>query len=155
MIMTSHGDENEPDRIQYAEALSFLKNSNCNNRQPPQQLPLPPPLPQQQMSAAMQKSLLELGERLTCSLCAGILVQPVTIPCGHTFCCRCIDRHTDHSWTCPSTYIIGMSVDRGVFFFLSDFVYLTTLFIYLFSLHLCTSSHHEKCQFQISKSQFV
>jgi hypothetical protein len=28
-------------------------------------------------------------------------VAPVTTPCGHTFCRRCLDRSLDHSAECP------------------------------------------------------
>ncbi|KAE8588869.1 hypothetical protein XENTR_v10022786 [Xenopus tropicalis] len=32
---------------------------------------------------------------LTCSLCWEIYTDPVTLPCGHNFCLRCIGRHWD------------------------------------------------------------
>ena len=34
----------------------------------------------------------------TCGSCRGLLVDPVTIPCGHTFCRKCLER--DVSKTC-------------------------------------------------------
>lgn len=36
-----------------------------------------------------------------CPLCMQIMVAPVTTPCGHTFCRRCLDRSLDHSPVCP------------------------------------------------------
>lgn len=36
-----------------------------------------------------------------CSLCTGIVYEPVTITCGHSFCSPCLKRAFDHSQTCP------------------------------------------------------
>lgn len=36
-----------------------------------------------------------------CPLCIQVMVAPVTTPCGHTFCRRCLDRSLDHSAECP------------------------------------------------------
>ncbi|KAK2715968.1 hypothetical protein QYM36_010507 [Artemia franciscana] len=36
-----------------------------------------------------------------CTLCYRLLWQPVTIPCGHTFCKCCLQRCLDHSSQCP------------------------------------------------------
>lgn len=36
-----------------------------------------------------------------CSLCFRILWQPVTTPCGHSFCRMCLDRCLDHQPSCP------------------------------------------------------
>ncbi|EFJ49164.1 hypothetical protein VOLCADRAFT_104368 [Volvox carteri f. nagariensis] len=36
-----------------------------------------------------------------CSLCAGLLYEPVTTPCGHTFCRECFARAIDHRPRCP------------------------------------------------------
>jgi hypothetical protein len=38
---------------------------------------------------------------LECSLCYRLLFQPVTTPCGHSFCCSCLDRSLDHQDRCP------------------------------------------------------
>jgi zinc finger of C3HC4-type, RING len=54
-------------------------------------------------SEAMRRSLRTIQNSLECHLCENVLTEPVTIPCGHTFCCNCIDRHIDNSWYCPST----------------------------------------------------
>lgn len=40
-------------------------------------------------------------EDLECGLCYRLFYQPVTTPCGHTFCRKCLDRCLDHTVTCP------------------------------------------------------
>ena len=36
-----------------------------------------------------------------CPLCMRLLWQPITTPCGHTFCRVCLDRSLDHNSVCP------------------------------------------------------
>ncbi|XP_055499981.1 LON peptidase N-terminal domain and RING finger protein 3-like isoform X2 [Leucoraja erinacea] len=38
---------------------------------------------------------------LECSLCMRLFYEPITTPCGHTFCLKCIERCMDHSPKCP------------------------------------------------------
>ncbi|XP_054890185.1 LON peptidase N-terminal domain and RING finger protein 3-like [Poeciliopsis prolifica] len=38
---------------------------------------------------------------LECSLCMRLFYEPVTTPCGHTFCLQCLERCLDHSPKCP------------------------------------------------------
>ncbi|XP_039218291.1 LON peptidase N-terminal domain and RING finger protein 3 isoform X1 [Crotalus tigris] len=38
---------------------------------------------------------------LECSLCMRLFYEPVTTPCGHTFCLRCLERCLDHNPECP------------------------------------------------------
>ncbi|XP_019725336.1 LON peptidase N-terminal domain and RING finger protein 3-like [Hippocampus comes] len=38
---------------------------------------------------------------LECSLCMRLLYEPVTTPCGHTFCLQCLKRCLDHNPKCP------------------------------------------------------
>ncbi|EPQ59241.1 hypothetical protein GLOTRDRAFT_70507, partial [Gloeophyllum trabeum ATCC 11539] len=50
------------------------------------------------LSAKLEKELM--GE-LTCEICYMLLHQPVTTPCQHTFCAKCLQRSLDHSNACP------------------------------------------------------
>ncbi|PWY99211.1 hypothetical protein BCV70DRAFT_163767 [Testicularia cyperi] len=43
----------------------------------------------------------ELLENLECQLCYLLLYQPLTTPCGHTFCKPCFARSLDHGNRCP------------------------------------------------------
>ncbi|XP_071373790.1 LON peptidase N-terminal domain and RING finger protein 1 isoform X2 [Centroberyx affinis] len=36
-----------------------------------------------------------------CPLCIRLFFEPVTTPCGHTFCKNCIERSLDHNFRCP------------------------------------------------------
>ncbi|KAJ8281735.1 hypothetical protein COCON_G00042540 [Conger conger] len=38
---------------------------------------------------------------LECSLCMRLFFEPVTTPCGHTFCLKCLERCLDHNSKCP------------------------------------------------------
>uniref|UniRef100_A0A8C7G6F5 LON peptidase N-terminal domain and ring finger 1 n=2 Tax=Oncorhynchus kisutch TaxID=8019 RepID=A0A8C7G6F5_ONCKI len=38
---------------------------------------------------------------LECSLCFRLFYEPVTAPCGHTFCKNCLERCLDHTPQCP------------------------------------------------------
>ncbi|KIJ70544.1 hypothetical protein HYDPIDRAFT_105286 [Hydnomerulius pinastri MD-312] len=42
-----------------------------------------------------------LATELTCEICFMLLNQPVTTPCQHTFCSKCLQRSLDHSMLCP------------------------------------------------------
>ncbi|KGL79806.1 LON peptidase N-terminal domain and RING finger protein 1, partial [Tinamus guttatus] len=44
--------------------------------------------------------LLSLSD-LECSLCIRLFFEPVTTPCGHTFCKECLERCLDHRPNCP------------------------------------------------------
>ncbi|XP_010011981.1 PREDICTED: LON peptidase N-terminal domain and RING finger protein 1-like [Nestor notabilis] len=38
---------------------------------------------------------------MECSLCIRMFFEPVTTPCGHTFCKECLERCLDHRPNCP------------------------------------------------------
>ncbi|XP_028313433.1 LON peptidase N-terminal domain and RING finger protein 1 isoform X2 [Gouania willdenowi] len=46
------------------------------------------------------EDLLDPNE-LECSLCMRLFYEPVTTPCGHTFCKKCLERCLDHTPQCP------------------------------------------------------
>ncbi|KAH9977967.1 PUA-like domain-containing protein [Lactifluus volemus] len=43
----------------------------------------------------------ELFNELTCEICLMLLYQPITSPCQHTFCTKCLYRSLDHGNQCP------------------------------------------------------
>lgn len=40
-------------------------------------------------------------KELDCHVCYNLMLDPVTTPCGHTFCRKCLKRILDHSSICP------------------------------------------------------
>ncbi|XP_009979077.1 PREDICTED: LON peptidase N-terminal domain and RING finger protein 1-like, partial [Tauraco erythrolophus] len=46
------------------------------------------------------RELLSVAD-LECSLCIRMFFEPVTTPCGHTFCKECLERCLDHRPNCP------------------------------------------------------
>jgi len=46
------------------------------------------------------QDLLDAND-LECSLCMRLFYEPVTTPCGHTFCKSCLERCLDHTLQCP------------------------------------------------------
>lgn len=45
--------------------------------------------------------LSELQSELECQVCVQLFHEPMTTPCGHTFCAKCLARTLDHSDKCP------------------------------------------------------
>ena len=43
----------------------------------------------------------ELQSELECQVCVQLFHDPITTPCGHTFCQKCLARSLDHSDKCP------------------------------------------------------
>ncbi|KAM6075671.1 LON peptidase N-terminal domain and RING finger protein 1 isoform 1-T1 [Chlamydotis macqueenii] len=46
------------------------------------------------------EDLLDVSD-FECSLCMRLFFEPVTTPCGHTFCKGCLERCLDHAPQCP------------------------------------------------------
>lgn len=42
-----------------------------------------------------------LRNELDCQVCYALILEPLTTPCGHTFCRKCVARVLDHSDLCP------------------------------------------------------
>lgn len=57
-----------------------------------------------------------------CPLCMRIFWQPVTTPCGHTFCRMCLDRSFDHQPNCPlcKTCLSNIQTDVQSFKYLAE-----------------------------------
>lgn len=49
---------------------------------------------------AVPEELIDASD-FECSLCMRLFFQPVTTPCGHTFCRNCLERCLDHTPQCP------------------------------------------------------
>uniref|UniRef100_A0A8C4XCR5 Tripartite motif-containing protein 16-like n=1 Tax=Erpetoichthys calabaricus TaxID=27687 RepID=A0A8C4XCR5_ERPCA len=47
-----------------------------------------------------EAQLCGLQDEFKCLLCQGILTDPVTIPCGHNFCLKCLTNYWDQSQEC-------------------------------------------------------
>uniref|UniRef100_A0AAZ3QMP7 RING-type domain-containing protein n=1 Tax=Oncorhynchus tshawytscha TaxID=74940 RepID=A0AAZ3QMP7_ONCTS len=52
------------------------------------------------MSSLNVDSSLLPEEQFLCSICLNVFTDPVTTPCGHTFCKACISGHWDNSEIC-------------------------------------------------------
>ncbi|NXT19748.1 LONF2 protein, partial [Syrrhaptes paradoxus] len=51
-------------------------------------------------SGEVPKALVDASD-FECSLCMRLFYEPVTTPCGHTFCLKCLERCLDHNPHCP------------------------------------------------------
>lgn len=79
--------------------LTHLKNQAHHSRTVPANQPLP-------SSESLDTPILqgfhkELLAELTCEICLILLYQPITTPCQHTFCSKCLHRSLDHKNACP------------------------------------------------------
>lgn len=48
-----------------------------------------------------QKLRDRLRAELDCQVCYSLILDPITTPCGHTFCHKCVARVLDHTDLCP------------------------------------------------------
>jgi Lon protease-like protein len=48
-----------------------------------------------------QKLRDRLRNELDCQVCYSLILDPLTTPCGHTFCRKCVARVLDHADLCP------------------------------------------------------
>lgn len=56
---------------------------------------------QDTLSDPLQRFHKQLNAELCCEICFTLFYQPVTTPCQHTFCSKCLQRSLDHSLLCP------------------------------------------------------
>ncbi|XP_031680146.1 LON peptidase N-terminal domain and RING finger protein 2 isoform X2 [Oncorhynchus kisutch] len=74
---------------------------------PPNKLPRKDESSSSQMPAACCSERREVSPQLLdssdmdCSVCMRLFYEPVTTPCGHTFCMKCLERCLDHNPNCP------------------------------------------------------
>ncbi|XP_034377359.1 LON peptidase N-terminal domain and RING finger protein 2 [Arvicanthis niloticus] len=70
----------------------------------------PEKIPKKDADSSPQKNANSLEEEpeftidatdFECALCMRLLFEPVTTPCGHTFCLKCLERCLDHAPHCP------------------------------------------------------
>lgn len=52
-------------------------------------------------AAAQKRKLAEITDDFECVLCLKLMYEPVTTPCGHSFCRSCLIRALDHNAHCP------------------------------------------------------
>ena len=56
----------------------------------------------QHLDLALLDRLKEVARgEMECEVCYAVMVDPLTTPCGHTFCRKCVARVLDHSAACP------------------------------------------------------
>lgn len=55
----------------------------------------------QNQSSILARFEKDLLVELTCEICFILLYEPLTTPCQHTFCAKCLHRSLDHSPACP------------------------------------------------------
>lgn len=97
----------------------------------------------------VSKTLLDVDD-FECSLCYRLLHEPVTTPCGHSFCRPCLDRCLDHQSNCPlckgSLVEVGLSL-----YFKIQCIFLVSISFYKFLVSSflleCLSGHY--CLFSI------
>ncbi|KAI0284945.1 PUA-like domain-containing protein [Russula aff. rugulosa BPL654] len=62
---------------------------------------LPPPRRLDAPAQSADQFEKELLAELSCEICLTLYYQPITSPCQHTFCTKCLHRSLDHSNQCP------------------------------------------------------
>ena len=80
--------------------------------------PVPPPVASRVSTGRLELDGVsiraDVEKDLECHICAEVFVDPVTTPCGHTFCAACLRRSVDHNTRCPMcrTILLLSAVDQ-------------------------------------------
>ncbi|KDQ28944.1 hypothetical protein PLEOSDRAFT_39101 [Pleurotus ostreatus PC15] len=84
------------------DLLSHLRHSSALHRSIRPNEPLPD-IPSQPETPTPDDTRFdkELLTELTCEICFQLLYEPLTTPCQHTYCTKCLHRSLDHSPSCP------------------------------------------------------
>ncbi|KIK68148.1 hypothetical protein GYMLUDRAFT_69155 [Collybiopsis luxurians FD-317 M1] len=90
---------NDQDEDEEDDLLSHLRSESTRQRTLRDDEPLIPSEPR--IRATTESFEKELFTELSCEICFSLLYEPVTTPCQHTFCSRCLHRSLDHSSVCP------------------------------------------------------
>ncbi|KAJ7129649.1 PUA-like domain-containing protein [Mycena epipterygia] len=80
------------------DLLSHLLAQSARQRETLPHTPLLGPRPDHPPRPSLEKELLT---ELSCEICFNLLYNPVTTPCQHSFCAKCLHRALDHSPLCP------------------------------------------------------
>ncbi|KAM9454074.1 LON peptidase N-terminal domain and RING finger protein 2 isoform 2-T2 [Clarias gariepinus] len=80
-----------------ADASGFVPPSKLFKADPSSSSQTPPV---QCGTRTVPSHLLDSAD-MECSLCMRLFYEPVTTPCGHTFCLKCLERCLDHNPNCP------------------------------------------------------
>nr|XP_060611995.1 LON peptidase N-terminal domain and RING finger protein 3 [Anolis sagrei ordinatus] len=102
----NRGSPAEESNLPIAEKCRLLKRRHCSEEGPN----TGPPSKIVKRDATLEKGsnpgnsiqveFLDPSD-LECSLCMRLFYEPVTTPCGHTFCLKCLERCLDHNPKCP------------------------------------------------------
>ncbi|KAJ3778886.1 PUA-like domain-containing protein [Lentinula raphanica] len=87
-------DDDEQDDL-----LAHLRSESVRQQTLPHNIPILPSEPRPLDSSDVFEK--DLVTELTCEICLSLMYAPVTTPCQHTFCSRCLHRSLDHSEVCP------------------------------------------------------
>lgn len=101
--------DSEPAEADESKRAHHSKASNKSAKRvrrrslPPGSKDTPPPGPVAfvDLDKVPKTFLGDLQSELECQVCVQLFLDPLTAPCGHTFCQRCLQRALDHSDKCP------------------------------------------------------
>ncbi|KAL1722280.1 PUA-like domain-containing protein [Schizophyllum commune] len=97
---TADADEDEPDLLSHLSHLSSVQRATRPDAVIPDAYAHPPSSTRNDDTPAPQWAK-ELSSELTCEICFQLFYEPITTPCQHTFCTKCLQRSLDHSAACP------------------------------------------------------